>query len=535
MVLFQLPHHFEALRCMAIERLWDGEQSREPMHHLMGDIMGYCRKAELTLDCPNEKILVDEQYPVADFSFIDDGIPYQLCRSGQSIRLYSVSTTANCAPSSTGVSTLCTDATEYEAFKCYYDEDTRKLYVLYNNGGVLLQHDMASGKTEEPIRIPHLAACDGETAGIVVASGCLYVGKKYFDSRRGVTEKIEFLCSLVGSTEVRPVHTVHRQRGSLSFGCFTRVPGHPQAVDALYESGIGILGEYGILTEADELVKAQEIKGELLGRMPGLGSLLVFSEDGRYVLRHHRGCKKSDCELLGVLEAVRWIVSTAGDEDWEIFTDSQAVLKILSSRASTARWDKARQIYLSLSEIPGRVSFRWVPGHSSISANERADELAAKGASMREVSAETEISVRTLRRYQGEAGRLSLRKWWSDKRASLGTSVNDFFYCASHARLWIRGEVTAASSAVVFGRAPTPAHLYRCGVVNSPECDCGAPVGNTRHYLLSCPLLEQARNRVKGGVPYHLCKLIVDLKRRKSFNQLCSALMQYLDARRGLL
>ncbi|KAF4682455.1 hypothetical protein FOZ60_010567 [Perkinsus olseni] len=300
MVLFQLPHHFEALRCMAIERLWYGEQGREPMHHLMGDIMGYCRKAELTLDCPTEEILVDKRNPVADFSFIDDGIPYQLCRSGQSIKLYSVSTTANCAPSSTGVSTLCTDATEYEAFKCYYDEDTRKLYVLYNNGGVLLQHDMASGKTEERISIPHLAACGGETAGIVVASGCLYAGKGYFDKHR-VCDKIEFLCALVGSTEVRPVHTVHRQGQSYgpSFGCFALVPGHPQAVDALYQSGgtwksirmevTRLANPMLFSTEADELVKAQGIGGCLLGRIPGLGSLLVFSEDGRYVLRHHRG------------------------------------------------------------------------------------------------------------------------------------------------------------------------------------------------------------------------------------------------------
>ncbi|KAF4711320.1 hypothetical protein FOZ62_001420, partial [Perkinsus olseni] len=44
----------------------------------------------------------------------------------------------------------------------------------------------------------------------------------------------------------------------------------------------------------------------------------------------------------------------------------------------------------------------------------------------------------------------------------------------------------------------------------------------------------QARRRVKGGVPYHLYEIVNDSEGSKSFNQLCLALMQYLDARRGL-
>ncbi|KAF4713277.1 hypothetical protein FOZ62_007733, partial [Perkinsus olseni] len=152
------------------------------------------------------------------------------------------------------------------------------------------------------------------------------------------------------------------------------------------------------------------------------------------------------------------------------------------------------------------VSLRSVPGHSSISANEWADEQAAKGASMREVSAGTEISVRTLRRYQGKAGCLSLRKWWSDKRASLCTSVDESLTMT----------FSTALPMLVCGFAGKSRQLAvpLCSEEPQPQ---PISIDGTLGTTSSPPLLEQARKRVKGGVSYHLYKLIVDLKRRRFF------------------
>ncbi|KAF4694086.1 hypothetical protein FOZ60_009200 [Perkinsus olseni] len=115
---------------------------------------------------------------------------------------------------------------------------------------------------------------------------------------------------------------------------------------------------------------------------------------------------------------------------------AMAVRNILSSRASAARWD--RQIYLSLSESPGRISLRWVPGHSYISADGRADELVAKGASMREVSAETKVSTRASCQ-EGQPG-------WP----SLGTSVNDSPECDQLARKRVKGGVPGTLSPTIY-------------------------------------------------------------------------------------
>ncbi|KAF4689750.1 hypothetical protein FOZ60_001177 [Perkinsus olseni] len=301
MALFQLPHHFEALRCMAIERLWDGEQGREPMHHLMGDIMGYCRKAELTLDCPTEKILVGECF--ADiFTFTDCGVVYQVNSSKECIRLYSICAAKDLTPSSTEVSALCTDATGNKSFKCYYDEDTRKLYVLYNNGGVLLQHDMASGKTEEPISIPHLASCGGEIAGMIVVHDAVFIGT------RGPNGAFEVFWLRLDLTDgVRSVYLA--DKGNFSFITFAPVPRSPRAVDLLCKSNSVwqsvrinvvvsdspmLLGAPCVVsyTRKDEIVASRKIQGTLFNNTPGLGLLLLDEGGDRYVLRHPTGLRK---------------------------------------------------------------------------------------------------------------------------------------------------------------------------------------------------------------------------------------------------
>ncbi|KAF4691430.1 hypothetical protein FOZ60_015426 [Perkinsus olseni] len=281
MAVFQLPHHYEALRCMAIERLWDGQQGREPMHDLMGDIMEHCRKPALTLDCPTEEILIDK-CPIHEFVFIDGGIVYKVCRDddeggGKCLQLRTVDIDAD---TPTKQSTLCTDASKEYNWECYYDEDTRQLYVLYNNGRRLLKHVMMSGMTERPISIPHLAAPRHQLAGMIVVGDSLYVAMHLFDE--------EALNPREGRSLLRATNQV------------SGVSCQPRAVDFRYQLG-GIWHSVRIevirpaspmlfSTRKDDETEPVEISGLLVQCTPGLGSLLI-EEDNRYVIRNPRGLR----------------------------------------------------------------------------------------------------------------------------------------------------------------------------------------------------------------------------------------------------
>ncbi|KAF4695158.1 hypothetical protein FOZ63_003725 [Perkinsus olseni] len=297
-MVFQLPHHFEALRCMAIERLWDGQQGREPLHDLMGDIMRYCRKPELSLDCPREEILTKLSSSV-DFMFTDNDTVYGVCKVGSEIMLCRIS-----AFSTTRVSGLCTGVTERKAWACYFDPNNRKLYVLCENGGALFQHDMDGGKTDGPLMIDQFPPSEAKLVGMIALGDSLYVAMHRSDYYGSTTGIRVYSVQFVPNSEVRPVYNIPKQNndGAFSFIGFSRVPDSREAVDIRYNSNskwhsarISVIraSEPRLFsTRIDEAVEAQGIQGYLVTRTAGVNHFLV-DEGDHYVLRRRRGLRKA--------------------------------------------------------------------------------------------------------------------------------------------------------------------------------------------------------------------------------------------------
>ncbi|KAF4663647.1 hypothetical protein FOL47_005649 [Perkinsus chesapeaki] len=180
--MLQLPSHVQALRCMGIGRLWDGDHGREAMPHLMGYIMEYCRKPTITLDCPKEDILLDHTF-CESFFFNDNGNLYSVLKRGREIMLRCISASSCCSVPPPVNIPLCFNATE-APWTCFYEDRSRLLYILYNRS-VLLKYDMKAQKGGTSIHFPHVprSSLNNNQSGtgkkgptIMVVGSSFYIG-----------------------------------------------------------------------------------------------------------------------------------------------------------------------------------------------------------------------------------------------------------------------------------------------------------------------------------------------------------------------
>ena len=245
-------------------------------------------------------------------------------------------------------------------------------------------------------------------------------------------------------------------------------------------------------------------------REGGCGAVAVFDDAGGpfglVTLRVTLGPLQSstDAELTGIGLALGKLASRT---DWHrayIVTDSQVAI----AQIGGSRWHRARSSIAAvqhqartLCDAGRRVEFWWVPGHTNIEGNDRADAAAKLAA----CSPCTDMELYQASRLMMEG---ALRRWYQSQalrqeRATRGPVLEPTEDTIIHTDLrWIRLMPTRFMAAQVgqflTGHFPTRAYLFRFGFISSPVCEWCEARGNREHMLLECPRWDHHRQRLEG-------------------------------------
>lgn len=186
-----------------------------------------------------------------------------------------------------------------------------------------------------------------------------------------------------------------------------------------------------------------------------------------------------------------------------IYSDSQAAIKAVQSRRVTSRLVEEAVSRLNKLGLNNRVVVAWVPGHSGIPGNDKADCLARDGSTTSFCGPEPCLGIS----YAGvkldmnrELSQYHLRHWQntgSSRQTKMFVKGPD----ANRTRLLLamtRRELKNVVS-IVTGHCPLNEHLHRIGVAASPTCEgCCEEYESAEHFLCECPAYIQIRLRTLG-------------------------------------
>ncbi len=208
-----------------------------------------------------------------------------------------------------------------------------------------------------------------------------------------------------------------------------------------------------------------------------------------------------------------------------IHTDSQAVIKALSSNKFSSAL--TLECWESLNELShsNEVNVIWVPGHTEIPGNEKADELARKGALSKPMGPEPIVGTpysnikfnikihRTLRFSNHWLSQEGCRQ--AKNNISLNKKHSKFLINISRIRLKVY-------AGVMTGHFDFNKHLTNLGKRQDPGCDlCGGSIDSADHYLCRCPAFISSRYKCLGNYVLK-CGTIKTLHPRDILRYICS-------------
>jgi ribonuclease HI len=235
----------------------------------------------------------------------------------------------------------------------------------------------------------------------------------------------------------------------------------------------------------------------------GLG---IYCEEQRIAVSAPLGISTTvfQSEITAISKSCRIMTGRALEgERVVICSDSESAIKALSScKVSAKSVLRCRENLETLAES-NLVTLVWVPGHSSIEGNEKADELARKGSEKGALGPEPTIglhagSVKALLKRKTEEEH---QKAWEGlqtcrqaKEFLVGCKLSTTKYLLGLDKKSIRTMV-----GVLTGHNSLRYHLNKMGLSNDPNCRrCGDVPETAKHFLCHCPALYRLRTKWLG-------------------------------------
>ena len=201
-------------------------------------------------------------------------------------------------------------------------------------------------------------------------------------------------------------------------------------------------------------------------------------------------------ELLAIMKPITLIEEST--EHVVIITDSKSALESLHRRGYNTAMTTITWMIKNLTvNSQTTFSFMWVPSHTGIRGNEKADELAQTALQLENIS-EYKLHYTDLKYKIHHELRSDWIATWQKMSESSGRGYAKIVENTPYSKPWFAQSKLSRRHVTTIirmrtGHCATPVHMHRIGVQESEHCSCGW-IGTLDHIIFECPLIRRPTN-----------------------------------------